>query len=174
LSALNRLAANSNARSARRQKPLRAALQRAEELTTPELLDLLEETLAKRRQPGSAKVAAPQIPGLFSSDDGNEPAEAGDVHWEIPDGEDHAGRKAGLRERMAAAALSPDLFSRLFGVSVWAVSEWLESKSEPPEWVWPAIRFHELLSVAERQKLLAARQDTGRNKVHPFSRIEDL
>jgi hypothetical protein len=172
LSALNRLA-NSTSRSARRQKLLRASLLRAGELSTPELLDLLEEALATRRQPGSAHAAS-SLPDLFASLNGAESTKGSDVHWRIPDDEESAGRKTGFRERMDAVALTADLFSRLFGVSVWTVRRWLESELEPPDWVWPAVRFYELLPPAERQLLLTGKQEARRKKSHPFARIEDL
>lgn len=82
-----------------------------------------------------------------------------------------------LRTELERAALTPAEFARIAGVLRQDVEDWLNNKVPAPAWVLIPIELAGLLAPSVRRKLL--RQPLGKaiipiQKVHPFSRVEDL
>jgi hypothetical protein len=127
--------------------------------TTAELLDELEQRLRTRR-----------------SGDGGAAPDHG-LHWNFSASGTAPTSAHILRVRMDLAGLTKASFSAAFGVPAAAVEDWLAAASPVPPWVLPAIRVYEMLSAAERQRVLRAPPSAAgrRSKnTHPFARIEEL
>jgi hypothetical protein len=82
-----------------------------------------------------------------------------------------------LRTELEKAALTPLEFARIAEVPREDVEDWLTSRVPTPAWVLITIQLAALLTPSVRRKRL--RQSLGNaiipiQKVHPFSRIEDL
>lgn len=82
-----------------------------------------------------------------------------------------------LRSELEKAALTPLEFARIAEVHREDVENWLANRVPTPAWVLITIQLAALLTPSVRRKML--RQPLGNaiipiQKVHPFSRIEDL
>jgi len=82
-----------------------------------------------------------------------------------------------LRAELEKAALTPLEFARIAEVPGQDVEDWLASRIPVPAWVLLTIQLAGQLTPSVRRKIV--RQPLGRaiipiQKVHPFSRIEDL
>lgn len=82
-----------------------------------------------------------------------------------------------LRTELERAGLTPTEFSRIAGVPRVEMEDWLNDRHPVPAWVLVPIQLAALLTPSVRRKML--RQPLGKaiistQKVHPFSRIEDL
>jgi len=82
-----------------------------------------------------------------------------------------------VRAEMEKAALTPGEFARIAAVPREDVEDWLADRTPAPAWVLTTIQLAALLAPSVRRKM--ARQPIGHaiipiQKVHPFSRIEDL
>ncbi len=82
-----------------------------------------------------------------------------------------------LRAEMEAAELNPLELARIADVPREDVEEWLGGRAPVPSWVLTTIQLAGMLTPSARRKIV--RQPLGKaiiptEKVHPFSRIEDL
>jgi hypothetical protein len=82
-----------------------------------------------------------------------------------------------LRAELERTAFTPLEFARIAEVSREDVEGWLANRNPTPAWVLITIQLAGLLTPSVRRKML--RQPLGSviipiQKVHPFSRIEDL
>jgi hypothetical protein len=82
-----------------------------------------------------------------------------------------------LRAEMEKASLTATEFARIAGVPREDVEDWLGSKIPTPAWVLTTVQLAAQLAPSVRRKMV--RQPLGQaiiptQKVHPFSRIEDL
>lgn len=82
-----------------------------------------------------------------------------------------------LRTELERAELTAAEFSRITGVPREDIESWLTNRNPAPAWVLIPIQLAALLTPSVRRKML--RQPLGKattpiQKVHPFSRIEDL
>lgn len=160
-------------------------------MTTLELLDALDASMAAfRARQEAADAARPEAPSgvgpftAFSIQDttrvgadsaNNGPADT--VHWTFSVARADPVTPQKLRVRLDLAGLTKAEFATVFDVPVASVQDWLTGARPIPSWVLPSIRVFELLSPAERSRLLknpAARTAGGTANLHPFARIEDL
>lgn len=82
-----------------------------------------------------------------------------------------------LRAEMEKASLTATEFARIAGVSREDVEDWLGNKIPTPAWVLTTAQLAAQLTPSVRRKMV--RQPLGQaiipiQRVHPFSRIEDL
>ncbi len=82
-----------------------------------------------------------------------------------------------IADGMAAAGLTVTELARIAGVAREDVEGWLAGRVETPAWVVTTIQLAGMLTPSARRKMV--RQPLGKaniptEKVHPFSRIEDL
>jgi DNA-binding transcriptional regulator YiaG len=138
-------------------------------VTTLELLDALEKSIARNRADRSTTAASAAVAVVV-------PAAVAPsfVHPEA------------LRARIEKAGVSTEEFAAIFGVNPMALRGWLEVGGQVPAWVQPALQMLEALGPAARRRIfhLAASappepkpravQTAIQTKSHPFSRIEDL
>lgn len=82
-----------------------------------------------------------------------------------------------LQAEMQKANLTATELARIAGVPREDVEDWLSSKTPTPAWVLTTVQLAAQLAPSVRRKI--ARQPLGQaiistQRVHPFSRIEDL
>jgi hypothetical protein len=120
----------------------------APELSTVDLIDELEARIAAIRKRNS------YAPAVLS------PVVAG----------------SDLRTAMERAEVSEVELARAMDVPPSDLSAWIAGVADAPQWALAATKLVALLPPSERRKLIAKpRADVrGRNRTHPFSRIEDL
>ena len=82
-----------------------------------------------------------------------------------------------VRAEMEKASLTATELARIAGVTREDEEDWLGSKVPTPAWVLTTVQLAAKLTPSERRKMV--RQPLGQaiipiQRVHPFSRIEDL
>lgn len=86
-------------------------------------------------------------------------------------------RPEALHAHFDGAGVSQPEFSRIFGVRLNTVQEWLAGERPVPAWVPISIRLLAQMTPATRRALMERREPWNGSapaRSHPFSRIEEL